>query len=413
MKVGSGQIRMLGGVALMISGLLAPFAPVSAGFSVAGQSQKSANATYLDFLTHKVFQSPSGRGRVTINEKGEWRLQAPGGGVYYIARNPAGGFNYWITAPIGTRFEATGMVGSRGVSVCWKSICQYWLDAADNQPFIVATKTRDDSSRQFFGMEIMTDESAPDAKVQVKYWQDPRNNPAYLVWRKKVPVEQFLGFALADIDAWIVRPSDANRKPAATSIAALPAAPTANANASTGATAVMRHRGGQVVSVDTTQTEAATPLSPQPVSIAAAPIGPVEAKRWGAIAGMIGTVWKDQFTVHSIEWDKPGEAIRIKSEGLYGDDETLIVPDADGKSLRYVYLNTATKQQFDQRIAVERSKAFAILATPTVRTLCAPVAKGGGLSCVARKYVRDKQPDQMRNFTRTDAAGVRVLLAST
>lgn len=173
----------------------------------------------------------------------------------------------------------------------------------------------------------------------------------------------------------------------------------------------------------------ATPLTPAPLqqtasrkasasgrpavepSQVSAVAGPVDVKRWGALAGLIGSVWKTKFEVYTIDWDRPGEAIRIGVDGLFGKEERLIVADADGKSLRYVRSKPATGLRDDQRVVVERGK-FALLATATSVTVCTPVSKGAALSCTDRRKIREKQPEPVWTLSRTDAAGGLAFLAA-
>lgn len=366
-------------------------APTAAAASTGPGREARGSGSYLDYLAGKAFQSPTGSAKVTINEKGEWRLQAPGGGVDYIARDAVGSYVYWITSPMGLRQVATGTVGDRGVSVCWKSLCHYWVTAADGSDKFLTASVRKDGSLNHWDFDPLIADGEMD-KSALAAWQRQAGQDGARVARGRTSPEEYLGFALADIDTWIAQAGGAVARTGTALAALAPRLPVSRQ----AVPATVQPAGREVA-------------MPQAVSVAAS--APVDSKRWGALAGYIGSHWKSPTKVYSIEWDRPGEVIRIGFDGLLGAAETLVVPDADGKSLRYVFSNPATGMIYDDRVAVERGKSFVLRTTATVRAVCKP-AEGGLLNCIDRRKLRDKQPEPTSALARTDAAGAQAFLSA-
>lgn len=64
------------------------------------------------------------------------------------------------------------------------------------------------------------------------------------------------------------------------------------------------------------------------------------AKLFRAIAPLVGTRWNDGSSeTYSISWKQPGQILLIRREGLFGTYETLVMPSADKKALRYLSHN--------------------------------------------------------------------------
>ena len=349
---------------------------------------------FLDQFGGRTFLTDVNVVKVGITDQGEWRLTSPDGMVVYIARDTPGSYKYWMTSPLGLRSAATGAVSQRGVAVCLSGFCQYWLTAANGSHHYVATRKRKDGSVQLYLFAPLIAEDAPNAKSTRKLWESRSTNPSYLVYKDRKQLSDYIGFDPAKLDDWISgqaiveAPRSADTPGYTTTTAQLPV-PKATVFAAAGSR-----------------------TTPTPSQITAEPTGPVDARRWGALAGMIGTVWKTPHEIYTIDWDRPGEAIRVGVDGLYGEEERLIVPAADGKSLRYVRSKPASGILEEASIAVERSKAFVAQASPAGRSVCVPTSKGATLTCTWRDAVRDKSPAQVSILARTEAAGGQALLAS-
>lgn len=94
-------------------------------------------------------------------------------------------------------------------------------------------------------------------------------------------------------------------------------------------------------------------------------------RKFGTLASLIGTTWANgQEEVIDIKWDKPGEGILILRRGLYGTTETYVVPEAGGKSLRYVRLNMAFGDQLTANVPMPRTGQFFLRGTPGFREQC-------------------------------------------
>lgn len=238
--------------------------------------------TYLDYLAGKTFQSPTGSAKVTINEKGEWRLQAPGGAVQYIARDAGGGYQYWITSPAGLRQAATGSVGARGTSVCWKSMCHYWVAAADGSDAYLQVSVRNDGARNVWGYVPMIADDGSMDKPTLTVWLRRAADDGGQVAQRKASPDRYLGFDVAGLDKWIAGPQTTSSRMA--SVAADPPQPAT----------IMRHRGGQVAKFASFSPRTATEQATNdPATTSAPPTGPQTVRdllriRIGPLADLIG-----------------------------------------------------------------------------------------------------------------------------
>ncbi len=160
-------------------------------------------ATFLDQFSGRVFLTDTNVVKIGFTDKGEWRLTSPDGMVVYIARDTAGAYSYWTTSPVGSRFAAKGAVSQRGVSVCMKNLCQYWLTAADGSHHYVATQQRKDGSVKLYSFAPLIAPDSPAAKATRKLWESHDTNPSYLVWRERKQLADYLGFELSGLEGWV------------------------------------------------------------------------------------------------------------------------------------------------------------------------------------------------------------------
>lgn len=158
----------------------------------------------------------------------------------------------------------------------------------------------------------------------------------------------------------------------------------------------------------------ATPSAPRPASPVAVaqtaiapPPGAAPHKVFASLLPYIGTHWTspEQSTAFAIDWDRPNQSIVIRWDGLFGSGESIVVPAADGRSLRYVQ-RMAGIDGVTETMVRPRSNSMIFRAGDNQAT-CIPVKRQTNINCVIIG------PVGMTNaqVQRTDAAGYAALVA--
>lgn len=120
------------------------------------------------------------------------------------------------------------------------------------------------------------------------------------------------------------------------------------------------------------------------------------AKLFRAIAPLVGTRWNDGTSeTYSIAWKQPGQILLIRREGLFGTYETMVMPSADKKALRYLSHNVGAGSFGD--VVVKGSGKLLLENSPRRRLECKN--KNGKLQC----------QESTSDNGRWTAAGQRVL----
>ncbi|MEZ5708938.1 MAG: hypothetical protein R3E02_06070 [Blastomonas sp.] len=315
---------------------------------------------------------------ITIADDGRYKIRV-GGDTHYvnpgIPTAPEGKSSLSGTVLLPSSYHAgsNGFV-IRGTSSRLQYDFHFILTADGNVRYVV-TKRKDAGTELFNYAEYRSRSNSSISSVVAR--------SDFLYGKKGQPaVEALLGVKIAELDRLITPVGSAGQR-----MAAAPGntstSPPNNQQIAAAMPVASPQSAPQATPPQTTSSPSPQMTAlPPPASVASLDPKAMERK-FGTLASLVGTSWTmGTHSVNEIRWDRPGEDIIIRWQGLYGDQERYIVPTADGKSLRYVTRNNVYGNSYEATVPLPKKGRFYLGANAVWRLDC--TIKKGAMDCTSQ-----------------------------